>query len=175
MLVVCKMIKTLELFDGLKVKVSSNGEIETFDKIAIRKNGRPDNRKGKVLKPKVDRYGYKVVTLSKNGKRKSYLVHRLVAMAFIDNPLQKETVNHIDGNKLNNSAENLEWATQKEQKVHAIEMGLASKNIDALKEANTKRSIPIYFRGKHYPSINSAARENNVHVRVVRREGDANE
>ena len=70
------MIKTLELFDGLKVKVSSNGEIETFDKIAIRKNGRPDNRKGKVLKPKVDRYGYKVVTLSKNGKRKSYLVHR---------------------------------------------------------------------------------------------------
>ena len=169
------MIKILELFGGLKLKVSSNGEIETFDKTSLRKNGRPDNRKGKVLKPKVDRYGYEVVTLSKNGKRKSYPVHRLVAMAFIDNPLQKETVNHIDGNKLNNSVENLEWATHKEQKAHAIEMGLASKNINALKEANKKRSIPIYFRGKKYPSIKSAARENNVHERVVRREGDVNE
>ena len=169
------MIKILELFDGLKVKVSSNGEIETFDKTSIRKNGRPDNRKGKVLKPNVDGYGYEAVTLSKNGKRKTYLVHRLVAMAFIDNPLQKETVNHIDGNKLNNSVENLEWATQKEQRAHAIKMGLASKNINALKEANKKRSTPIYFRGKKYPSIKSAARENNVHERVVRREGDANE
>ena len=169
------MVQILELFGGLKLKVSSNGEIETFDKTSIRKNGRPDNRKGKVLKPKVDSYGYEAVTLSKNGKRKTYLVHRLVAMAFIDNPLQKETVNHIDGNKLNNSLENLEWATQKEQRAHAIEMGLASKNINALKEANKKRSIPIYFRGKKYPSIRSAARENNVHERVVRREGDASE
>ena len=169
------MIKILELFGGLKIKVKSNGEIETFDKTTIRKNGRPDNRKGRVLKPKIDRYGYEVVTLSKDGKRKSYYVHRLVAMAFIDNHLQKETVNHIDGNKLNNSVENLEWATQKEQKVHAIKLGLASKNINALNEANKKRSIPIFFRGKKYPSIKSAARENNVHERVVRREGDANE
>lgn len=168
-------MQILELFGGLKIKVSSNGEVETFDKTSIRKNGRPDNRKGKVLKPKVDRYGYEAVTLSKNGERKTYLVHRLVAMAFIDNPLQKETVNHIDGNKLNNSVENLEWATQKEQRAHAIEMGLANKSINALKEANKKRSIPIYFRGKKYPSIKSAARENSVHERVVRREGDANE
>ena len=67
------MIKILELFGGLKIKVKSNGEIETFDKTTIRKNGRPDNRKGRVLKPKIDRYGYEVVTLSKDGKRKKLL------------------------------------------------------------------------------------------------------
>ena len=168
------MIKILEVFDGLKVKVSSNGKIKTLDINTIRKNGSPYNRKGTILKPKVDRYGYEVVTLSNNCKRKSYLVHRLVAMAFIDNPLQKETVNHIDGNKLNNNVENLEWATRKEQIVHAMKEGLADRTIKALKEERKKRSIPIYFRGKQYPSINSASRENNVHVRIVKKEGIIN-
>lgn len=168
------MIKILEVFDGLKIKVSSNGKIETLDINTIRKNGSPYNRKGTILKPKVDRYGYEVVTLSNNCKRKSYLVHRLVAMAFIDNPLKKETVNHIDGNKLNNNVENLEWATRKEQIVHAMKEGLADQTIKALKEERKKRSIPIYFRGKQYPSINSASRENNVHVRIVKKEGIVN-
>lgn len=126
------MIKEFELWDGLKIKVSSDGVIETLDHTSIRKNGRVDNRKGKVLKPKIDRYGYKVITLSHNGKRKSYTVHRLVAEAFISNPLNKKTVNHIDGNKLNNDISNLEWSTEKENQVHKWNTGLANYNRDEL-------------------------------------------
>jgi hypothetical protein len=57
------------------------------------------------------RRGYLSVDLSKNGKSKTYTVHRLVADAFLPNPNKYEQVNHIDENKANNSVENLEWCT----------------------------------------------------------------
>lgn len=112
-------IKILELFGNLKVKVSDDGKVYTLDHSNLRKNGRIDNRKGKQLKPKVDRYGYETIVLTKDGMRKNYTIHKLVALAFIPNPENKPTVNHKDGNKLNNNVSNLEWATHKEQKVHA--------------------------------------------------------
>jgi hypothetical protein len=58
-----------------------------------------------------------------NGKRKNYLVHRLVAKYFIDNPENKEQVNHKDKNKLNNHKDNLEWVTPKENMKHHYENG----------------------------------------------------
>lgn len=60
-----------------------------------------------------------VVGLSKNGKKKQYQVSRLVAEAFIPNPDNKETVNHIDGDTQNNAKENLEWMSRKENVQHA--------------------------------------------------------
>lgn len=62
--------------------------------------------------------GYLRVYLYKNGKRKHHKVHRLVAHAFIPNPEHKSQVNHIDGNKKNNSVTNLEWVTDEENKLH---------------------------------------------------------
>lgn len=81
--------------------------------------------KEKILNFSKSNRGYLQVCLTKNGKYKTYTVHRLVAKAFIDNPLNKKTVNHIDGNKLNNCVYNLEWATSSENTKHAFDNGLS--------------------------------------------------
>lgn len=65
---------------------------------------------------------YYTVSLSKNGRYKSFNVHRLVAEAFLDRPEGKTEVNHIDGDKHNNNLSNLEWVTQQENHIHALEV-----------------------------------------------------
>lgn len=67
--------------------------------------------------------GYNFVTLIKNGVRKSYAVHRLVAIAFVPNPLNNPQTNHKDCNKNNNHVDNLEWVTNYENQQHAIKNG----------------------------------------------------
>lgn len=76
-------------------------------------------RTNKFLSPSKNKRGYLHVTFTKDGKRYDYRVQRLVAMTFIDNPENKEQVNHIDGNKLNNCIQNLEWVTAEENIEHA--------------------------------------------------------
>lgn len=113
-------LKELDLF----VWVDEMGYIETLPKYKLRKNGRKDNRRGKIIKPAKDRYGYLRATFSNNNKRKSYYVHRLVAMAYLPNYDDKLQVNHKDGNKLNNNRLNLEMVTLQENIKHSIETGL---------------------------------------------------
>lgn len=74
---------------------------------------------GGELVQKTDDKGYKRVQLTKNGKQKTFLVHRLIATTYIPNPENKRTVNHKDGNTSNNHTSNLEWATHSEQMVHS--------------------------------------------------------
>ena len=83
---------------------------------------------GKILSPKPGKNGYKTVTLQLNGYGKKYLVHRLVAEAFIPNPEDKPYVNHIDADKTNNSVSNLEWATAAENIRHAYNNNLIHQN-----------------------------------------------
>ena len=81
---------------------------------------------GKILKPIKRQDGYLVVNLSYQNKAKQIMIHRLVAEAFINNPSNYPVVNHIDGNKTNASAENLEWVTASENSLHAFRIGLNS-------------------------------------------------
>ena len=77
------------------------------------------------VKPVYDKScGYLIVTLCHEGVRKNKRVHRLIAESFIPNPQNKAHVNHIDGNKLNNTITNLEWNTPKENTNHSIKSGL---------------------------------------------------
>lgn len=78
------------------------------------------------LKGKIDKDGYRTLILLVDGKRKSVREHRLVAMCFVENPNPEKysIVNHIDGNKLNNNAKNLEWTDDSGNMIHAIKKGL---------------------------------------------------
>ena len=125
------MVRVLELFAGAKIKVSSTGDVFSLDHLNKKRDGRIDNRKGHKLKT-VLRKGYPAITISHNNIRKTYAVHRLVAMAFLPNPLKKQTVNHKNGIKTDNRVENLEWATHKENCTHREKNGLGNSNRDKL-------------------------------------------
>ena len=103
---------------------------------------------------RLDKDGYPRITIEDDdGNKLTRFVHRLVAITFIPNPDNKPQVNHKDGNKLNPSADNLEWVTNSENSAHAISIGL---NIGY----KLHKSVPIQqikdgIVIKEYPSINS--------------------
>lgn len=78
----------------------------------------------RILSPKAMENGYLRVNIKRCGTQKTLLVHRAVAEAFIVNPHNKPTVNHLDGDKANNCVGNLEWATHSENAQHAWDTGL---------------------------------------------------
>lgn len=80
----------------------------------VSNTGRIRNKKGQELKPHIGKTGYYEVSLTdESGYRKPYKMHRLVAMAFIDNPDNLPCINHKDETRTNNRVENLEWCTVK--------------------------------------------------------------
>lgn len=99
--------------------------VDFTEKYTIKSNGDVYSLVSKTtLKPVVLINGYTSVTLCNNGRKKQFLLHRLVAEKYISNPYKKPCVNHIDGNKSNNNVSNLEWCTYKENINHAYENGL---------------------------------------------------
>lgn len=135
--------KSVEGYEGL-YEVSNMGHVRSVDRIIIRKNGIKLRCKGKELYftiSKVDERSHRPrasVQLWKNNIATLHRVHRLVAKAFIPNPENKPTVNHIDGNPLNNCVENLEWNTFSENQIHAYKIGLAKAKRN-FKPANSRK------------------------------------
>lgn len=93
--------------------------LDNFSKYEISSFGNIRNKtSNKILTPNIKSGYYCVTIINDNGDRKAVKMHRLVALSFIPNPLNKETVNHKDHNRLNNNSSNLEWATTTEQNNH---------------------------------------------------------
>lgn len=105
-------------YEGI-YQISNLGNVRSLNRVVIRGKVK-QKRKGKVLSNYKIGKGYYAVRLCK----KMYPIHRLVALHFLKNKDNKPCVNHIDGNKLNNSASNLEWCTLKENTEHAYKNNL---------------------------------------------------
>ena len=103
-------------YEGL-YQVSDQGRVKSLERKLSHWRGGERIQKERILKPAV--YGgYLSVGLCAGGKRKMLRVHRLVCQAFHKNPENKPCVNHIDENKTNNAASNLEWCTYEENNNH---------------------------------------------------------
>lgn len=116
--------KSVENYEAL-YEVSDSGEIRSVDHYANTGIRHVNQRiiKGRILVPHLKRTGYFTVDLCKSGKVKTTLVHRLVATAFVPNPNNLRFVNHLDSDRTNNRASNLEWVTSSENRNHGIKSG----------------------------------------------------
>jgi len=110
--------RDIQGFEG-SYQVSNLGRVRSFDRVIMNNIGVHRIYKSRIMKYFLDKDGYENLTLNKLGKQYKRKVHRLVAAAFIDNPENKESVNHKDLNKKNNRLENLEWVTKSENMIHA--------------------------------------------------------
>lgn len=94
-------------------QVSNFGRVKSLDRFVKHPKGGTKKLSGAIMTQHLIGHGYYHIVLSNNGKIKGYLVHRLVAQAFIPNPNNLAQINHKDENKLNNHVDNLEWCDHK--------------------------------------------------------------
>lgn len=147
--------KDIKGFEG-KYAVSNFGNVkrlECYKRCGVSGKTLLNERPMKLYK---NHNGYYRVCLWGSGKHNMRFIHRLVAEAFLPKVDGKTQVNHIDGNKGNNSVANLEWVTSKENHIHASEMGL-------------KKSMKVFIveTGEVFNSIGTCARHINGCKAVV--------
>jgi len=133
-------------------QASNQGRIKSLNRTIVYKNGQIREKRGMILSVCLSEYGYPVVVFCENMKRKNYFTHRLVALAFIPNPLNLPQVNHKDENPLNNYVDNLEWCTP----VYNIRYGTGIER--RIKARKTNGKIPL--RGEQIGT--SKLKENQV-------------
>lgn len=117
-------------YEGL-YQVSNYGRIKALERYVKHSENAMRLRKELILVPVNRGDGYYVVSLC-NGSSRSRIIHRLVAQAFIPNPENKPQVNHKDGDKSNNSLDNLEWVTVSENILHSFRIGIRTANKPSL-------------------------------------------
>jgi hypothetical protein len=139
-----------------KAVAECNGEyqVSNLGRVKSLKNG-----KERILKEALVN-GYLRIEIFTKGNRKSYPLHKLVSLAFIENGHNKPEVNHIDGNKLNNNVSNLEWVTRKENMQHAWDTGLFNLCRLAISKAHSKPVIDK-LTNKKYDSLIAACNDIN--------------
>ena len=136
--------KDVPEYEGI-YEVSDQGRVRTkLGKTTYTKRHGVRKWKQRYLKNKNPKAREVRVSLWKDGKEKTWLVHRLVALAFIPKVDGKECINHIDGNPKNNKIENLEWCNHTENNNHAFDNGLNKSNQILL--VDKKNNTPHFFR-----------------------------
>jgi len=133
-----------------KITGFENYEVSNYGSV----KSKQQNKKEKILKLRLNKFGYARVMLQNKGLKKEVLVHRLVAIHFIENLLNKNQVNHIDCNKLNNNVDNLEWCNQSENMIHSLNNGRNKKAREIVRGIDTEFIV--------YKSIKEASLKNNV-------------
>jgi len=129
-------------------------EVVDFPGYYVRSNGEVIGKRGRVLKPKITWDGYQEIILSDGSRRKSIRVHRLVAACFFGDCPDGIQVNHKDGNKQNNSVENLEYVTLVENSHHAYRTGLHKTNtLCNLSYLDFHKMLDMYLCGFSYADI----------------------
>lgn len=136
----------------------------TMDDYIITEDGQVINRKTKrVLKPQPNNKGYLRVMIC--GKK--YFVHRLVAEKYIPNPENKKQVNHKNGNKLDNSVNNLEWVTNQENRDHAVKNKLHLQGEDCPWSKLTSQQV-IEIRNNNTKTVAELAQFYNISEATIR-------
>jgi len=130
-------MKDIEGYEGLYA-IEINGAVWAYPKKS-RLNGR-------WLKQTINRCGYSYVCLFKNGETKNVNIHSLVAKSFVSGRDEGLQINHIDGNKSNNNASNLEWVSASENRKHSFRIG-TSRVSEKLKQVSSAR-ITAYNKSK---------------------------
>ena len=115
--------KPVSGYEGI-YEVSNLGRVRSLDRVRVFRDGRTRHYPGVTLAGQIGTHGYRAVVLA-DGRNRTAVVHRLVAEAFVPKVPGKIWVNHKDGDKANNCAENLEWVTPKENTRHMMDVGLA--------------------------------------------------
>ena len=148
---------------GYKVPMK---KVELLDsQYFVDEKGNVLNKYGKKVFQYTDKDGYKYIVLRRKGKRKKFLIHRLVAKSYLDNPLGHPQVNHIDGNKTNNDVSNLEWVSPGENQLHSRYVlnnvtGFADTPVMCLETGKVYRSTRDAWRdtGVGYSHISECAK-----------------
>ena len=146
-------------------------DIEGYEgKYFISNTGKVKNNKGKLLKPIKANNGYLRISLSKNSNHKMFLIHRLVANAFLENHENLPCINHIDCNKENNFVENLEFCTVKYNNTYGSRLNDVS--IKLLNRKDLSKPIKcLDLQNKettYFPSIIEAERQLNINRKIIR-------
>ena len=127
-----------------------------FNNYKVNKNGEVFSEKLKrKMKTSINHKGYEQIYLVVDGKKRTTFVHRLVAIAFLPNPLNLKQVNHKDGNKLNNNVNNLEWCTDAQNHEHAFKNNLQIRKKIIMKDLQDDKTM-------YFDSIQACARYLNT-------------
>ena len=162
--------KDISDYEG-KYQVSSLGRVRSLLNCHGNKLSEP-----KILKDAKNNRNYHFVQLCKDGKAKGFLIHRLVGMAFIENPDNKLTIDHLDKDKSNNQVSNLRWATNNEQLYNKEYPTTINSNTGATGEkyihktkkgyrVYNKRSNPIIFA--HFKTLEEAVKYRNEYLKSL--------